>query len=223
MQAVQPSANPVNASQVAAAAAASPTARLRAFKDQREELSNQLSKLEERRHDLVDQMTGENVSTSVKTGLEVRVAEIDKRIADVEKQVATADGNVASASAIPGAVVPPPVYHRDGPPEEMYVVSVVFILVACLPLSIAMSRRVWRKSAKAVVAFPQELSDRLSRLDQAVDSIAVEVERIGEGQRFITRVMADGGRSLGAGPAQPVAVNQGAAVPAARDAGRGRA
>jgi len=33
--------------------------------------------------------------------------------------------------------------------------------------------------------------DRLQRLEQAVDSIAVEVERISEGQRFLTRLQTE--------------------------------
>jgi hypothetical protein len=33
--------------------------------------------------------------------------------------------------------------------------------------------------------------DRLSQLEQSVDAVAIEVERIGEGQRFMTRVMTE--------------------------------
>ncbi|HEX2781709.1 MAG TPA: hypothetical protein VHM30_19545 [Gemmatimonadaceae bacterium] len=33
--------------------------------------------------------------------------------------------------------------------------------------------------------------DRLRRLEEAVDAIAVEVERISEGQRFTTRLLAE--------------------------------
>jgi hypothetical protein len=33
--------------------------------------------------------------------------------------------------------------------------------------------------------------DRLQRLEQAVDAIAVEVERISEGQRFLTKLQTD--------------------------------
>jgi hypothetical protein len=36
-------------------------------------------------------------------------------------------------------------------------------------------------------------SDRLSHLEQSVDAVAIEVERIGEGQRFMTRVMTGNG------------------------------
>ena len=79
-------------------------------------------------------------------------------------------------------------------------------MVVLLPMSLAFARRIWRRSAGAVTAFPQELADRLSRLDQAMDSIAIEVERIGEGQRFVTRVMSENGRSLNAGAAMPLDV-----------------
>jgi hypothetical protein len=37
------------------------------------------------------------------------------------------------------------------------------------------------------------LTDRLSNLEQSVDAVAVEVERIGEGQRFMTRLFSDDG------------------------------
>jgi ABC-type nickel/cobalt efflux system permease component RcnA len=36
-----------------------------------------------------------------------------------------------------------------------------------------------------------QLADRLTHLEQAVDAVAIEVERIGEGQRFITRSFVD--------------------------------
>lgn len=44
----------------------------------------------------------------------------------------------------------------------------------------------------AQVQPPPELTNRLTHLEQAVDAVAIEVERIGEGQRFITRSLVDG-------------------------------
>lgn len=35
------------------------------------------------------------------------------------------------------------------------------------------------------------VDDRLARIEQAVDAIAIEVERIAEGQRFLTRLQAE--------------------------------
>ena len=43
---------------------------------------------------------------------------------------------------------------------------------------------------------PRELSeDRLARIEHSIDAIAVEVERISEGQRFTTKLLSDKVRS----------------------------
>jgi hypothetical protein len=36
-----------------------------------------------------------------------------------------------------------------------------------------------------------ELSDRFRNLEQSLDAVAIEVERIGEGQRFMTNLLVD--------------------------------
>lgn len=38
---------------------------------------------------------------------------------------------------------------------------------------------------------PREVMERLERMDQSLDAIAVEVERISEGQRFTTKLLSD--------------------------------
>jgi hypothetical protein len=175
----------------------------RAFQAQRDELSSQLEHLTEERRSLTEQLH-EDASPVVRSGLEARVAEVDKQIQGVDKQLTEANANVAQAASVPGAVVIPPPYHNPGPPDEAWVLGGLFIVVVLFPLSFAMARRIWRKSTGAVMQIPKDISDRLTRLDQAVDSIAVEVERIGEGQRFVTRVLAERDHVLGGGPAQPV-------------------
>jgi hypothetical protein len=195
-----------------------PEAILAAARAARDELGNQLERLEERRRELSQELRrgaeGEN-----KEGIEGRISAIDQRIAEVEKQIAAADDAVAKAAAIPGAVVerpePPPPPER-GPSEGVVIMSTVFTLFVLFPLAIAHARRLWRRSAVAVAELPRVLAERLTRLDQAVDAIAIEVERISEGQRFLTKVMSEGaGRVLGAGPAQPVELSarEGVAVP----------
>jgi hypothetical protein len=37
----------------------------------------------------------------------------------------------------------------------------------------------------------EEISQRLARLEQIADATAVEIERIGEGQRFTTKLLGD--------------------------------
>jgi hypothetical protein len=75
-----------------------------------------------------------------------------------------------------------------------------------LPISIAFARRIWRRSAAVVTSLPREIAERLQRMEQSVEATAIEVERIGEGQRFLTRLFTEGegARALGGGSAQPV-------------------
>jgi hypothetical protein len=68
----------------------------------------------------------------------------------------------------------------------------IFLIVAVFPLSVAFARRIWRRSAAAVTSLPRDIADRLQRMEQAIEATAVEVERIGEGQRFITRLFTEG-------------------------------
>lgn len=181
----------------------SPTAVYRAQVAQRKELGDQLDRLQDTRRELSSRLQEDPPVTGAdRAGIEARIAGIDVRIADVDKQIAAADQAVARAAGVPGAVVEEPRYQPSGPPDEVYLLAGLFMLVAILPISLAYARRIWRRSAAAVSALPDEVMDRLTRLDHAVDSIAVEVERIGEGQRFVTRVLADrspAGAALDAG------------------------
>jgi hypothetical protein len=88
-------------------------------------------------------------------------------------------------------------------------VSIVFTLFVLFPIAFAYSRRLWKKGATVIAPVPREVTDRLEQMGQAVESIAIEVERIGEGQRFLTKVMSEQNRQLGAGAAQPIQVPQG--------------
>lgn len=183
----------------------SPSEIFQAFKQQRSELRDQLDRLENQRESISEQIRQPELSSVDKRGLEARLANIDLRIADTEKQIAEADANVARSAATPGAVVPdPPDPGRNGPPEEAFVLGGLFLLVVFLPLSIAFARRIWRRSAATVAALPKEIYERFNRLDQAIDSVAIEVERIGENQRYITRMYAEQPKGIGAGPAERI-------------------
>ena len=64
-----------------------------------------------------------------------------------------------------------------------------FLLV--FPFAIALARRVWVRGGRRTTVVDLENSPRLQRIEQAVESIALEVERIGEGQRFTTKLLAE--------------------------------
>jgi hypothetical protein len=58
-----------------------------------------------------------------------------------------------------------------------------------LPLTIAYIKRANKKAELPPI--PPEALARLERMEQAIDSIAVEVERISEGQRFTTKLLSE--------------------------------
>ena len=84
---------------------------------------------------------------------------------------------------------------RDVIPQQAVDISIAFFLtiafiIVGLPLARAFARRLDRRGA-GPTQVPGEISAQLAQLNQAVDAIALEVERISEGQRFTTRLLAE--------------------------------
>jgi hypothetical protein len=190
----------------AARSAPSASAIYEGFKAQRNELNNQLEQLQNTRQGINNELEDMPPSAPQRPGLEARLKEVDGRISAVDQMLAGNTAQIVQAAAIPGAVIERPPTIERGPPEEAYGLGGIFMLIVLMPLSIALARRIWRRSAAVVTAFPRELADRLSRMEQAVEATAVEVERIGEGQRFLTRLFTEGegARAIGVGAAQPL-------------------
>jgi hypothetical protein len=78
--------------------------------------------------------------------------------------------------------------------DEDIVVPIAFFLTAIIlaigiPLVRGIVRRWDRKGDGPAV--PADTAARLERIEQAIDAMSIEVERIAEGQRFVTRLMTD--------------------------------
>ena len=59
-----------------------------------------------------------------------------------------------------------------------------------VPIARAFARRVENEGKRDSVT-PSDTTARLERMEQAIDSIAIEVERIAEGQRFTTKLLSE--------------------------------
>jgi hypothetical protein len=79
-------------------------------------------------------------------------------------------------------------------------ISIVPITAIGWPLARAFAKRLEQDGSAARV--PVEVTARLERMEQAIDSIAVEVERISEGQRFTTKLLSER-TAPHAGPGDP--------------------
>jgi len=174
----------------------SPSAVYEALKAQGRELSNQLEGLQDRRNDLTNRLQQGQLDEADRAGLRTQVGDVDARIASVNKQIAASDEAIAQAAGVPGAIQPekPPV--RNGPPDGVIAIPIVFTICVLFPLAIAWARRLWKKPIVGPTVIPPELVERLASLEHAVESVAVEVERIGEGQRFVTKLFAEAPRVM---------------------------
>ena len=120
--------------------------------------------------------------------------------AQLEAERARAAGQAVPAPPAPptpeAVVTVPPFGFRneqDFPPELVDISIGFFVMMAAiiigLPLARAFARRMDRRGASPQMS--NEVSAQLNQLTQAVDAIALEVERISEGQRFTTRLLTE--------------------------------
>jgi hypothetical protein len=78
---------------------------------------------------------------------------------------------------------------------EIVIVPAIFGITGTV---ILMFRWFRHREHMATVARPERataIEERMERIERAVEAIAVEVERVGEGQRFVTKLLAEGGRT----------------------------
>jgi hypothetical protein len=185
-------------------------AELDALSARRSELSTQLNSAQGRRRDIVREL--EKASPSTKAGLEARLNVLDGRLLQIESDIAENGRAMASADAslLRAAQAEGPRPPGKFSSNQSFALSLFAIIFVMAPISIAAATR-WlrRPSSPPLRADPIE-RERMDRLEQGIEAIAIEIERISEGQRFVTQLMSRNGTaaSLGAGEraAEPLPV-----------------
>lgn len=90
-------------------------------------------------------------------------------------------------------LAPPWVPPDDIPPRVQETAYAFFIALAVMiigyPIAKAIGRRIDRAGETAKV--PPAVTSQLAQLNQAVEAIAIEVERVSEGQRFMTKLLSE--------------------------------
>jgi hypothetical protein len=170
------------------------SARINDLRLKANDLKLRISDLEVRKNQLGDQRR--------RQGADVDPSPLDKQTADAEHQLAEAriqleatqqqigDLEVERDMSRAFTLHPPPAPADPFLGAEQIMTISMGGMVLVLPLVLVLARRLWvRSPRREVIDF--ENSPRLQRIEQAVESIAVEVERIGEAQRFTTRLLAD--------------------------------
>lgn len=102
----------------------------------------------------------------------------------------------AGQAEVGTAVQPPSVVQvsPDIPPEVVPIVAIVFgslaLMVIVTPIVRGIIRMLERRQEKSLVHGPA-VAQQLAQLQQSVDTLAIEVERISESQRFQARLLAE--------------------------------
>jgi hypothetical protein len=170
---------------------------LRGIRARREILRDQLERATNRRAELVAQIDRDGPA-ALRVGTQQRLTMLDDRILQIEREQAMTERLLANAppSVLAQTSESPPRGATVDEDEAVAGAFGAFFFGIVLTLVVArVRRRLMRRrgGAKAAPAAASALADdpRFERLTQAVDAMAEEVERIGEGQRFVTQLLAE--------------------------------
>ena len=160
-----------------------------AMRAQRQVVENQLNGVLSDRRSIAERLRAGNATGADAAGLEARLKVLDTRILELQAQLARAETQEAAAAGLPGATSQSAAQKEEDLLEGALVVGTILTFIFAIPMSIAWARRLWRKHAVTIALTP-ELTQRLDAIERSVETTAIEVERIGEGQRFVTQLMA---------------------------------
>jgi hypothetical protein len=163
-----------------------------ALVSRRNELSDQISSVSRRRSSLVNEIRSAPDGVA-RTGLEDRVRVLDQRILQLERDLSTTGQQLAAA---PGDLVTLSERLSNQPPpgDEFESGLATGGGSTLLVLGVVYAWRRFRRKRRPSTAQPQVARDsdeRLERLEHGVEAIAIEVERISEGQRFVTKLLSE--------------------------------
>ena len=75
--------------------------------------------------------------------------------------------------------------------NEVGALAIISIFVV-FPIVIAFARKIWKQGSEPrSLRTNDDTSARLTQMQQSIDAMAIELERIAEGQRFVTKIMAE--------------------------------
>lgn len=77
--------------------------------------------------------------------------------------------------------------------EDILAIGGFFFTVIVIVIGLPLVRAYVRQKERTPVLTPADVErdQRLARIETAVETMAVEIERISEGQRFVTRLLAE--------------------------------
>jgi hypothetical protein len=157
---------------------------------QREAISDQLTNVSDRRSELSSELQG-TADDVARTGLEQRISLLDKRILQLETDLATTGQQLALA---PASLVSSSEWPSRPPDNEDFAKGIatggIPVLAIMAVVLLASRRRRRPGNPRTQAQLPTEALQRLERLEHGMEAIAIEIERVSEGQRFVTKLLS---------------------------------
>jgi len=165
---------------------------VRALRAQRSELSNQLQSAQRRRNEVVEQL--KNATEAERPGLEARLKLLDQRILEIEGEISRTGDLIAKTpgNLLSSTQAQPTIQGLNVNSGDLTGIVIVFTIFVLTPIAITISRLIWKRASNPPPPkVDQQAEERMRRLEAGVDAIAIEVERISEGQRFVTKLLSE--------------------------------
>ena len=174
---------------------------VRALQEQRSQLADQLDNVSSRRSDIARELAGTGAE-SARQGLQARIDILDQRILEMETDLARTGRELSMVS--PEVLASTGQWNDRGGDSSDFGEGMAaggFSALFFMSFVLLFLRRRWKRRAvpARAGALDSDSSQRLQRLEQGMDAIAIEIERVSEGQRFVTRLLSE---SRGAEPAR---------------------
>lgn len=162
------------------------------IREQRGEMSSQLNSAQGRREEILNELR--NAPPGTEQGLRDQYQVLSNRIVAIENDI-EASGRVLRTGQVPATMVlVPPREFRSGNRTDDAERGAALATTILVPVFLVYIWSRWRRRRRGerrgtVVTAEQE--SRFERLEQAVDAIALEIERVGESQRYQAKLLAE--------------------------------
>src|SRR5688572_22353231 len=161
------------------------------LRNQRSEMSSQLNSAQGRREEILDELR--NAPAGTEQGLRDQYQVLSDRIVAIENDI-EGSGRILRTGQVPASmtIVPPRFSasnRTDDAERGAALAATILIPIGAIYMWRAFRRR--RRGNRREVEAHTEHDARFERLEQAVDAIALEIERVGEAQRYQAKLLTE--------------------------------
>ena len=145
----------------------------------------------------VAQQQGQSdLATQIREQVRQQVQEAQRQAQEAQRAAQEAARQAAQnpGEAVIAVPPPPPPPQLDMMPPQVFDITIFFfitvaVIIIGLPIARALGRRLDRKPYKQ--AIDPGMSAQLQRIENTVESMSIEIERISEAQRYMARLQTE--------------------------------